>query len=328
MVERTGRTVARHRMFEDGPSASIVVVAVSGGPDSICLLDVLARLRSTFGLTLHVAHVDHGLSEESERVAAEVARHAAAAGFEVHLMRAPDDLAGPNLQARARELRYRFLGAIATKLGGPAPPSSIATGHTLDDRVETTLARLIHGSGTDGLAGLRPAGHPLIASRRAETRAYCEERELPFFDDPANEDVSFERVAVRKSVVAAIEERWGDGAVRAIARSAERLAEDADALQDSAFGFFEGNVDADQDGSYRYDLEVFLGLSRALRRRVLALTVGRVRDRLAGIDEVLDSLDRYDRKDTKRFSLAGGVEIILDRSNLWITIPPSALSRE
>ncbi|MDQ4024885.1 MAG: tRNA lysidine(34) synthetase TilS [Actinomycetota bacterium] len=215
---------------EPAGDAPCWVVGVSGGPDSLCLLDVLGRLAPALGVTLEVAHVDHGLQEGSDEVAASVARVAAAAGHDVHVARATG-LEGPNLHARAREFRYSFFETVSAETGA----TRVVTGHTLDDRVETTLARLVHGGGTDALAGLRPRDgnrlRPLLRVRRRETRSYCVERGLDFVEDPANEDDRFERAAVRSRLVAAVEERWGDGAVRAMATSAERLAEDADFLK-------------------------------------------------------------------------------------------------
>ncbi|MGH2694588.1 MAG: tRNA lysidine(34) synthetase TilS, partial [Actinomycetota bacterium] len=194
VVERVWQTIERHRMLEGGDT---LVVAVSGGPDSVCLLDSLARLQSKIALSLVVAHVDHAISDRSAQVAARVAHDAAEMGFEVHVTKAPD-LSGPNLQARAREFRYGFLEIVAQKEGA----RRIATGHTLDDRVETTLARLIHGAAPDVLAGIPPVEdarvRPLIDVRRKETRAYCEDVGLTYFEDPANEDERFERVAVRR----------------------------------------------------------------------------------------------------------------------------------
>ena len=141
---------------------------------------------------------------------------------------------GPNLHARARDFRYRFFETVATETGA----TRIVTGHTLDDRVETTLARLVHGAGTSGLAGIPPVEgkrvRPLLGSRRNETREYCIECGLDFYEDPANEDDRFERSAIRSRVVPAIEERWGDGAIRSIAQSSERLREDAAALSQLA----------------------------------------------------------------------------------------------
>jgi tRNA(Ile)-lysidine synthase len=307
VVDLARKTIGRYGMLEGGEG---VVVGVSGGPDSTCLLDVLIRLREKLSLNLVVAHVDHGLSEDSQVVAARVANSAAAAGFEVHLARAPE-LAGANLHARARDFRYEFFDIVAEREGA----QRIATGHTLDDRVETTLARLIHGAGTSGLAGLPPVEsrriRPLVELRRAESRAYCEECGLEFYEDPANEDSRFERAAVRSEVVASIERRWGDGAIRAIAKSSERLLEDARALDAIAGRLFKEVVTTGGDQS-KISLEAMLSMPRAYRRRVLELAVGRVRDRSGGIDAVLDALDRPGGSAKEaRFAVAAGMEIVI-----------------
>ena len=319
LVERARDTIRRHGLLAGGER---VLVAVSGGPDSTCLLDVLVRLQGVLDLELEVAHVDHGLSADSERVAARVARHAAEAGFEVHLMRL-GDLGGPNLQARARELRYGFFDMVVARTGA----TRVATGHTLDDRVETTLARLIHGAGTGGLAGLPPLEgarmRPLADVRRAETRAYCEERGLQFFDDPANTDVRFERAAVRALVVAPIETHWGDGGVRAIARSAERLREDAGAL-DALAERIAVEVSHPAESAVELDKKALLALPRALQRRVLELAVGRVRDRAAGIDEVLDHLGRAPDR-AARFDLAAGTSVSVTSAH--VRVEPGPLER-
>lgn len=296
------------------------VVGVSGGPDSICLLDVLGRLSESLSLELEVAHVDHGLAADSEETAAAVARFASGAGHDVHVARA-SGLEGANLHARAREFRYGFFETVATETGA----SRIVTGHTLDDRVETTLARLVHGASTDGLAGLRPSDgkrlRPLLDVRRRETRAYCEQRGLEFVDDPANEDDRFERVAVRKRLLAAVEERWGDGAVRSMAVSADRLAEDADFMKGLAETLY-GQLAKRLPGEVSFDLEAFLRAPRALRRRLLGIAIGRVRDRSGGIDAALDALDREASQRVGRtFDVAEGGTISLTREQVVVKMP-------
>jgi len=318
LLERTEKTILARGMFEPDDR---VVVAVSGGPDSMCLLDVLARLEDRMGLGLLIAHVDHGLSEESERVAAHVAAYGSTLGYEVHLARA-HDLEGPNLHERAREFRYAFFEDLAAREGA----KRVATGHTLDDRVETTLARLIHGSGLAGLAGLpavdRTRARPLIASRRSETRAYCLDVGVDFYDDPANEDERFERPRIRKKIVETIESEWGDGAVRAMATSAERLSEDAAALASIAERVALDVITSDDQGAtVRISTEALTALPRALRRRVLEVAVGRVRDRSGGIDAALEALDDV-TGDAKRFAVAGGAEIVVDRSETVVARMP------
>lgn len=316
VVDSVLATILRRRMLAGGES---VLVAVSGGPDSSCLLDVLARLQDKLDLELFVAHVDHGLSPESEEVAATVAREAATLGYDVHVARARD-LHGPNLQARARDFRYEFFTTIAAQVGA----TKIATGHTLDDRVETTLARLIHGAGPSGLAGIPPADgprvRPLIDLRRATTRAYCREVEVQFYDDPSNSDERFERVRVRNEIVGAIEDGWGDGAVRAIATSSERLAEDSGALASLGARLAADLVEAG-DGGTRIKLESLVAIPRALRRRVLEAAVGRVRDRSGGIDAALDALDDDKVMPPLRFSVASGGEIVIGSDHVSVKGP-------
>jgi tRNA(Ile)-lysidine synthase len=316
IVERARATIARYDMLKDGDS---VVVAVSGGPDSTCLLDVLHRSR--LDLDIVVAHVDHGISDSSEEVAARVSATAARDGYEVHLARA-HELSAPNLQAKARDFRYDFFDIVA----GQTNDAMVATGHTLDDRVETTLARLLHGAGTGGVAGIPPHEgrriRPLIDVRRTEARAYCDVLELAYFDDPANEDDSFERVAVRRRLVGAIEERWGEGAIRAVARSADRLREDSTALDELKERLYAGIASGDEEGEITLQLGAVRSMPRALRRRVLEDAVGRIRDRAAGIDEVLDALERYEGPSPKSFDLAGGGNLRLEGDAIVVSRMP------
>lgn len=316
IVERARATIVRYEMLEDGDS---VVVALSGGPDSTCLLDVLRRSR--LDLDIVVAHVDHGIADASEEVAARVSATAARDGYEVHLARA-HELSAPNLQAKARDFRYDFFDIVARQTND----AKVATGHTLDDRVETTLARLLHGAGTGGVAGIPPHEgnriRPLIDVRRAEARAYCDALALEYFDDPANEDDSFERVAVRRRLVSAIEERWGEGAIRAVARSADRLREDSSALDELKERLFAGIASGDEEGQITLQLDAVRSMPRALRRRVLEDAVGRIRDRAAGIDEVLDALERYEGAGSKSFDLAGGGTLRLEGDAIVVSRMP------
>jgi tRNA(Ile)-lysidine synthase len=303
LVVKVRSAIDRWRMLDGGET---VIVAVSGGPDSASLLDVLMRLSDTLSLRLEVAHVDHGLQEDSADIAAQVGARVAEAGLDAHVIRL-SGLEGPNLQARARALRYGFFETLAQKVGA----QRIATGHTLDDRVETTIGRLIHGAAPEVLAGIPPVDglriRPLIGIRRGDARAYCEERGLSWRDDPANDDDRFERVAIRNEVIPVIERRWGPGAVRAMGASCERLWEDARALENLAGRIYAGISETSED-AVTFERSALGPLDRALRRRLLQLAVGRVRDRAGGIEAALDALDEDDKQATRPaldFSVAG-----------------------
>jgi tRNA(Ile)-lysidine synthase len=157
---------------------------------------------------------------------------------------------------------------------------------------------------------------PLISARRAETRAYCDEVGLSYVDDPSNEDPRFERAVVRQMVLGPIEDHWGDGAIRAMAKSIDRLGEDDAALEAQANILYAGMID--EDAPKDFDLPTFLNLPRALRRRLLELAVGPKRDRGAGIDEVLDALERDDRKPGASFDLAEKTAVVIPKDKLSV----------
>ena len=316
LVEKARDAIVRYSMLAEGDK---ILVAVSGGPDSTALLDVLVRLSDGNGYEVAVAHVDHGLSQHSETVAANVAKLASEAGLDVHVARA-HGLEGGNLHARAREFRYGFFDTIAREIGA----AKIATGHTLDDRVETTLARLVHGGATEALAGIPAASgprvRPLIGARRSETRTYCEERSLLFEDDPANDDERFDRAVIRNSLVPLIEQRWGEGAIHAVAAAADLLRDDADALSSLTDRVYAELVSG-EDGTVSFPRKTLMDMPKALRRRLLERAVGRVRDRAGGIEPALLALEQG--KVDARFSVASGFEILLAAAEVRVSRMPS-----
>lgn len=312
IVEAARDAISRYSMLEGGET---IVVAVSGGPDSTCLLHVMSRLATQEGYELIVAHVDHGLSLDSEELAARVAKSAAESGIDAHVARA-HDLAGPNLHARARDFRYAFFETIAQETGA----AKIATGHTLDDRVETTLARLVHGASTEGLAGIPPSTgtriRPLIGTRRAATRQYCIDNDLEFFEDPSNADERFDRAVIRNQLIPLIEQRWGEGTTPAIARAADDLRDDADALSLMADRVYK-DLARGEEGVLILDRKALKEMPRALRRRMLERAVGPVRDRSGGIDAALLALDT--EASGQRFAVASGIEISLSPTEVRLS---------
>jgi len=241
-----------------------VLVAVSGGPDSMALLHVLSWLRKSFGIEIVAHGVDHGLRAEaaSELDLAE----GFARTLEVPFARTRLDLPpGGNLQARARALRYAALRAAAAAAGA----SLIATAHHADDRAETFLIRLLRGASPGALAVL-PARdgdliRPLIRARRTDVLAHLARHEVPYAEDPSNRDHRFVRVRVRREVLPLLESLSP--------RIVEQLTGLADELRDVSPLFIEV-----PDGS-----RVHLGrVQRHALRRLLAGDAPRGRIRLRG----------------------------------------------
>ncbi|GAA3892046.1 tRNA lysidine(34) synthetase TilS [Saccharothrix violaceirubra] len=237
------------RRFLAGHEPERVTVAVSGGPDSLALAAVTARLAPD--ARAHV--VDHGLQPDSAAVAARAAQTLEGLGLPTTVTRVTvDGPGGP--EAAARAARY---AALRPDRG------VVLLGHTRDDQAETVLLGLGRGSGPRSIAGMRafdpPWGRPLLGVPRSATVAACAELGLDPWTDPHNADPSFTRVRLRTEVLPLLEDVLQGGVAEALARTAAQLREDCDALDDLAAAF-EGDCRAVDDVD---------GLPTALRRRVL-----------------------------------------------------------
>ena len=216
-------TIVRRAMAAAGecalPPGTPIVVAVSGGPDSMALLDVLARLGPRLGLEVLAHGVDHGLRPEAALELDLAEKFATSVGVRFDRTRVTVPRGG-NLQARARELRWSALVSVARGRG-----AAIATAHHADDRAETLLMRLLRGAGTRGLGVLPPRAEapvttpappavpspgvavvrPLLRARRADILLHVERHAVPFASDPSNEDPRYLRTSVRRAVLPLLE---------------------------------------------------------------------------------------------------------------------------
>ena len=213
-----------------------VVVALSGGPDSLALAAATAFEAPRAGIRAEAVVVDHGLQEGSDAVAAAAADKARALGLEARVVAVRvGSTDGP--EAAAREARYAALARAAADIGAEA----VLLGHTLDDQAETVLLGLARGAGATSLSGMAPARRdatgpawvrPLLAVRRRTTVAACAGEGLDPWTDPHNADPVYTRVRVRERVLPVLEAELGPGVAEALARTAEQLREDAAAFQD------------------------------------------------------------------------------------------------
>jgi tRNA(Ile)-lysidine synthase len=182
-----------------------VVVACSGGPDSTAMLDALARLAPPRALTLHVAHVDHGLRDGSDLEAAPVAAAAAERRLPFTALTVAVAPRGSSLQDRARDARLGALRQLADAVGA----TSIALAHTADDQAETVLMRALAGATPRALAAMAersgPLARPLLRVWRDDVAAYCAALGLATIEDPSNSDPRFLRSRVRHELLPALE---------------------------------------------------------------------------------------------------------------------------
>lgn len=219
-----------------------LLVAVSGGVDSMLLLAVLARLQARLGLRLHVAHVHHGLrGRAADRDAAFVVAEAARLGLGVTVARLnpADRRRGESVQAWARAARYHCLDTIAERVRA----SRIAVAHTRDDQAETVLLNLLRGTGSRGLAGIPPVRgrivRPLLEVSRAEVEAYAAVRHLSFRADASNASDAYRRNRVRHHLLPLLAKEYNPRIVESLAALATQVREDDTALTAQAASLVE-----------------------------------------------------------------------------------------
>jgi tRNA(Ile)-lysidine synthase len=334
LQDQVKRTIEKHEMIMLGDD---LLVAVSGGPDSVALLRLLYDLREELELRLEVAHLQHGIrGEEAQEDAQFVAELAARLGLpfhqkEVNLRKIKSAAGKGNLEALARAERYRFFAAVARerKLG------KIATAHTRDDQAETVLMWLLRGSGLKGLGGMPPMHQldgtnidsascdsascpvvirPLLGVSRAEIEEYLNEKHLTFRIDRSNQDPSYLRNWIRLKLVPQLKEKMDRNLP-------SRLAQQAELIRDEE-QFLEQLTHAELDRIRTpegIDREALLKYNKALQRRLLRLWIESMRGHLRGLDfqhvEALLSLIA-DGPPQGRLSIPGGWQLVKEYETL------------
>jgi tRNA(Ile)-lysidine synthetase-like protein len=207
-----------------------IVVGVSGGADSVCLLQVLCQLAQEYGLQLHVAHLNHMLRPEAAADAAFVQELAHRRGLPVTVGYARvGAIAGRlrlGLEEAGRLARYRLFDCVADRVGA----QRIAVAHHADDQVETVLLNILRGAGPAGLAGMRPRRgriiRPLLFATREEIAAYCRDQGLAWRRDASNLSREFLRNRIRHQLLPLLRKEYNPGLDRAILRLAEVVQEE------------------------------------------------------------------------------------------------------
>jgi tRNA(Ile)-lysidine synthase len=305
--------IFRYGLLESGES---VLVAVSGGADSVALLHVLGELLPAFRLRLGVAHFNHALRPEADRDAEFVAELAAGLGLPFHVERvdvqAHRDRAGGSLEETARELRYRFLDTVAAAAGY----TRIALGHHADDNAETLLLNLLRGGGRRGMAGIapfRPPGYirPLILARRADIERYLDLRRQAYRTDATNADPAFDRNRIRRSLIPELERRYQPKARIVLSRAAEILRAEEEWLEELVAPIYAAAKVA-RDSGVGLRVSALRGLAPAALRRVVRRALCETRQGLRGIgfehvERVVDLLGR--RHDAGPLYLPGGLRV-------------------
>ena len=275
-------------------AGDLVMVACSGGADSLALAAATAFEAPRAELKAGAIVIDHAMQEGSGIIAAETARKLAALGlYPVEIRTVVVGVEG-GPEAAARTARYAALDKVAEESGANA----ILLGHTLNDQAETVLMGLARGSGAKSLNGMAKVSglylRPLLGIKRETTEAFCTDSGLEPWHDPMNQDEAYTRVRVRKNLLPALEAELGPGIAEALTRTAETLREDDEVLAELAMSAY---LRVAKEGATQISIGVqeFRDLPLAIRHRVIALAAVVLqapmlaRVHILAIDELVDS---------------------------------------
>ena len=322
LQERILRLLDKESLVED---QGRVLVALSGGSDSVALTLLLNSIQATARFTLAgVVHLNHQMraaADEDERFCQEFSRQLA--------LRFYVDRADVQKQAKAEGIsiedaghraRYAFFRRVLDKSGA----DRLATAHTRDDQAETHLMRLIRGAGPDGLAGIRPRSgqiiRPMLDVSRAELRKFLATGGIKFCEDETNKDLSITRNRVRHELLPLLKDRFSPAIVNVLARDAAIARRDAEWLDEAANEQRNTIVTEDRQG---LSLDV-LALGRqppALARRITKWALERVADRTVGFNDIERLLDFSRRTVSVEAADFPGCRVVRDAGRLWITRP-------
>jgi tRNA(Ile)-lysidine synthase len=311
---RLHQTLRQRNLLQPGES---LLVAVSGGQDSLCLGKLLLDLQPKWEWQLAIAHCDHGWKLDCG-IAAHVRQLAQVWGLPFYLKVASQL---PEKEAAAREWRYQALLEVA-QAGGFA---SVIVGHTKSDRAETLLYNLLRGAGTDGLSALtwkRPLTadiqliRPLLNVSRQETWEFCQQLQLPIWEDAANQNPQYARNRIRQQLIPYLQSQFNPQVETALAQTAELLRADGEYLEDCARKLLQEAIAPDKMGLNRLCLRnVPLSLQRRILRQFLHDTLPKAPN-FQQVEALRDLIDAPNR--TRTSSLAG--RVIAQVEDEWIIL--------
>lgn len=287
LKEEVLKTIETYNLIEKNDK---IVIGVSGGPDSICLLHVLYGLKEKLGIEIVVAHVNHMLRDVADLETEYVQNFCKKLGIECYVKKA-DILEISKTQKKGteevgRQVRYDFFDEVAKKTNS----NKIATAHNSNDRAETVILNILRGSGLSGLKGIEPIRdnkyiRPLINTDRQDIENYCNDNKLePKYDKTNNENI-YTRNKVRNTVIPYIKKEFNPNIIKTINRLSSLATEENEYLQAITKQEFE-NLLIEKTENIILDLHKFNSLNLVIKRRLILYTINEVLHTTNGIEKV------------------------------------------
>lgn len=287
LKEKVLETIKKYNLINNGDK---IVIGVSGGPDSICLLNILNGLKEQLNIEIYVAHINHMIREVADQETEYVQNFCKNIGIECFVKKV-DVLKIAQEQKRGTEevgrtIRYEFFDEVLKKTNS----NKIATAHNLNDKAETVMLNIIRGSGVSGLKGIEPIREgkyirPLIETEREDIEKYCIDNNLnPKYDESNNENI-YSRNKVRNELIPYIKKEFNENIIKTINRLSEVATEENEYLHKITKQEYE-NLSKIENDIIILDLKKFNCLELVIKRRIILYTINEVLHTINGIEKV------------------------------------------
>ena len=291
LEESVKNTIKKYNLIEKGDR---IVLGVSGGPDSISMLNILYKLSKEMNFEIFCAHVNHGLRENAKIDEAFVKSFCKEKNIDFHVLHADvsklaqDSKRG--LEETGRMVRYDFFDEVAKEVNA----NKIAIAHNKNDKAETIIMNMLRGAGMAGLIGIEPVNgkyiRPLIESERSEIEKYCEEEKLNPRHDESNDDNKYTRNKVRNVVIPYVITNFNPNIIETISRLSEIAKDDLNYLDEVTEKEYKELVIAEEtvgnEKIIRLKLKKFNEKNKAIQKRVLLYAIKRIFGSTQGIEKI------------------------------------------
>lgn len=286
MEEQFLKTIKKFNLINDGDS---IVVGVSGGPDSICLLTMLNKFKQKLNIKIYVAHINHMLREEADSETQYVQNYCEELGIECYVKKIDiirkSEIDKTGTEEAGRNARYEFFEEVLEKTNS----NKIATAHNSNDNAETVLMNIIRGTGTSGLKGIEAIRdnkfiRPIIECERTQIENYCEIHKLNPKFDKSNKENIYTRNKIRNLLIPYIQREFNSNIISSINRLSE-LAQNENEYLDEQANIILKDIML-EDTNFVLDLKKFNELNNVVKSRVILISIQKVLGTTQGIEKV------------------------------------------
>ena len=287
MINAVLKTIQKYNLINANDK---IVLGVSGGPDSLFMLDILNKLKKDLQIELIVAHVNHKIRAEADEEEEFVRQFCEKIGIEFYYKRIEVEKYANNnkigLEEAGRKVRYEFFEEVCNKAGA----NKIAVAHNKNDKVETMIMHILRGSGISGLQGIQPQANkiirPIIEIERKDIEKYCEEQKLDPRIDKSNQDNTYTRNKIRNVVIPYINQEFNPNFIETMTRLSELITEENAFLNKLTETEYKKILIQKIDNQISLDLKKFNELDNIIKKRIILYTVANLRGGSQGIEKV------------------------------------------